>query len=415
MSNNSKSEENRKILIYDNTDEYWNKLWNKIDKAEDSIFFLTYCMDNQFIANYTLIKLIKALERGVPVILMIEHLNYFPKRKLLVEFQIKGGIVIKPNNAEKIVKHIKNKEIRKFFNRYHQKLYLVDKDLFIGSSNLANEYSSTHYGNFSFQDLNMYVKNTPTYNRIINLFYRYLIENKDQLTELNSKTYKKLQEGVFNTYNDKDFEQLIKEASDEFKGLKDEMFLEEKPPELSEIQDTIYSMIQSAERDIVIIQPYYVRLKKVDDMLIEAKRRGVNVKLITAFNRDQPAYKHLYNSELFGHLIKENIRIEEYMYKYLHMKAYYVDGKYLTIGSMNNDITSFIMNNESNYYLKKNEKNKETFKNFEELVERVSQNSREVCFQPYVSFNLFRWINNKWWHFFIWSMEKTVPNRKIDK
>lgn len=456
-----------KLEIYEDTDEYWRKLWDKVDKAENSIFFLTYCMDNQFIANYTIIKLINALERKVPVTLMIEHLNYYPKNSLLNEFVRKGGIVIKPNNAEKILKHIKNGDLRKFFNRYHQKLYLVDNDLFIGSANIAHEYSSIDYGKFAFLDLNIYVKNTIAYYKIIRLFERFLRENQEQIFGPSLANYELIKNTIFKRYEELDKINLIsikymedetpigdtsqnavKHDEDEVtsenlsgfrnfvkkmrgqvgnleytnkmgNGLIDidscnnELFLEEKPPEYSEIQDIIYSMIKKAKDEIVIIQPYYFRVHKVDDLLIEAKKRGVKVKIITAFARDQPAYKHLYNAELFSHLLKENIQVQEHMYKFLHMKAYYVDHKYLTIGSMNNDTTSFIMNNESNYFIRKNEENDKVFKEFESLVKRVSKDCRDVNSYK-VSNSMFRWISNRWWCFFVWSMEKLVPNRKVD-
>ena len=188
LDNNS-----RNIQIYDNSDLFWRKMWSKIDRAEESIFFLTYCMDNQFIANYTLIKLIKALERKVPVVLMIEHLNYYPNNKLLQDFENKGGIVIKPNKLENITDHIINGRTKKFFNRCHQKLYLVDKNLFIGSANLANEYSDYKFGKFAFYDLNLYIKNTIAYNKILALFQRLLIENFEDLDRFN-KIKKDLEE-----------------------------------------------------------------------------------------------------------------------------------------------------------------------------------------------------------------------------
>lgn len=58
------------------------------------------------------------------------------------------------------------------------------------------------------------------------------------------------------------------------------------------------------------------------------------------------------NSDLFKELIDKGAKIYEEPYKYLHMKAVDVDdGKYFTIGSLNQDHCSFYQNNEANVYL----------------------------------------------------------------
>ena len=47
------------IKLYSESDEYWNKVWNKIDKAKRRIYMVTYDMDNKMVANITLNKLIE--------------------------------------------------------------------------------------------------------------------------------------------------------------------------------------------------------------------------------------------------------------------------------------------------------------------------------------------------------------------
>ena len=51
--------ESDKIKFYIDSDEYYKKFWTKIDKAKDSIYIITYCMDHNTLANITLSKLIK--------------------------------------------------------------------------------------------------------------------------------------------------------------------------------------------------------------------------------------------------------------------------------------------------------------------------------------------------------------------
>lgn len=375
--------------------------------------------------------------------MIIEHLNFYPNKELLEEFIQKGGIVIKPNRIEKIFNHALNFELQNFFNRCHQKLSLIDKDLFIGSSNIAKEYSNIKYGSFEFVDLNSYIKNTINYKSVLSMFQYYLINNLDEIKLFNYKSYLNVLHSInsklysnfrhfsycnalydrsyfknFFKYNSLDNFKIISKVNilepKQFQSDSSvERFLLEQPPQISDIQNNIYELIKNAKNNIVIVQPYYLRINKIDNLLIEAKKRGVNVTIITAYNRDQPAYKHLYNKELFNHLIKENITVLEYMHKYLHMKSYYIDNKILSFGSMNNDITSFQMNNEANYLINKTNTNSYSFDEFECILENLKKNCRDVS-QNNSQFNMFRYISNKWWYFFIWTMQKTVSLRKLD-
>jgi len=87
--------------------------------------------------------------------------------------------------------------------------------------------------------------------------------------------------------------------------------------------------------------------------LFEAmEKRNVEVEIITARKRDQPIYKTFLNSDLFSELMRRGAKVYEEPYKYLHMKAVDVDnGRYLTIGSLNQDHCSFYQNNEANILL----------------------------------------------------------------
>lgn len=391
-----------KIKLISNSDKYWEKYWAKIDKAQKSIFIVTYDLDNKMIANLTLRKLIQAAERGVQVVLLVEHLNFYMKHSLSKELKNIGGIIIKPNPLHKIFSHFYNSNFKKFFNRCHQKVSLIDNDLFLGSLNIAEEYSNIKYGSFDFIDLNIYVKNTICRNKVLYFFKELIEQNKDQV---NDQKQERLN-SIFKDYS-LDDDGIVTPNYNNY-----EEFLEEYPPKRSEIQDNIYDLLASSEESITIIQPYYNNLKKIEDLLIRAVKRGVKVKIITAEKRDQPAYKYLYNTELFGHLLKNGVEVYEFLDKFFHAKAYYVDHKYLNMGSLNNDRTSFIMNNEANYFLRRNKGNENVFKDFEEMLTDLHENSRLINIKI-EKMNPFRLAYCYWWYFFMWSMEQTVPSRKV--
>ena len=120
-------------------------------------------------------------------------------------------------------------------------------------------------------------------------------------------------------------------------------FLNEMPPKTTEVTSKLLEIIDKAVDNIKIIQPYVQNIEEVEQALFDAmNKRGVKVEIITARNRDQPIYKTFLNSDLFREFLKQDCKVYEEPFKYLHMKAVSVDnGKYLTIGSLNQDHCSF--------------------------------------------------------------------------
>ena len=99
-----------------------------------------------------------------------------------------------------------------------------------------------------------------------------------------------------------------------------------------EIQKYIIDMINKSQKEVVIIQPYYYPIKKIEKCINDALERGVHVELITSAKRDQPAYAPLKNFRMTEKLIEKGLKVYEMHDKYLHMKAYFADDKVFTLG-----------------------------------------------------------------------------------
>jgi len=116
-------------------------------------------MDHKLISAITLEKLTNAAERGVKTFLIIDDLNYYASAKGMKKYLDAGGVVIRNNPLDKTHWHIFEGRYYKFFNRNHQKVMLCDDHVFCGSLNIANPYSGTRYGDSSFRDLNILMRN----------------------------------------------------------------------------------------------------------------------------------------------------------------------------------------------------------------------------------------------------------------
>ena len=69
-------------------------------------------------------------------------------------------------------------------------------------------------------------------------------------------------------------------------------------------------------------------------LLRNASRRGVDIKIVLAAQSDAPVFKRA-TSFLYDFILRNNIKIYEYLPSNLHAKVATVDGKWSTIGSYN--------------------------------------------------------------------------------
>lgn len=176
----------------------------------------------------------------------------------------------------------------------------------------------------------------------------------------------------------KNIEQVYKDMEDKKKDEYDVTFLREQPPTHTEISKNMVELVKKAENKIQIIQPYIQNIVELEDALEDALNRGVEVEVISARKRDQPIYASLLNSDLFKRMLKSGAKVYEEPYKYLHMKALSVDDKYLTLGSMNQDNTSFYENNEANIVIENKQDIQSPGSVFPKF-QSIFKNLREEC------------------------------------
>lgn len=81
------------------------------------------------------------------------------------------------------------------------------------------------------------------------------------------------------------------------------VFLQETPPEATEVSKAVLDIIKEAKHSIKIIQPYVQNVEELENLLVEAmEKRGVKVEIVTARIRDQPVYRTFLNADLFTYL-----------------------------------------------------------------------------------------------------------------
>jgi cardiolipin synthase len=109
-----------------------------------------------------------------------------------------------------------------------------------------------------------------------------------------------------------------------------------------------YLSITSARRSIRIATPYFVPDPAALETLIDAKRRGVDVRIMVSGKHNDNWLSRRNAVRMYGRLLQAGVEILEYEPTLLHHKTLVVDDVWVTIGTTNFDTRSFAHNEESN-------------------------------------------------------------------
>ena len=106
--------------------------------------------------------------------------------------------------------------------------------------------------------------------------------------------------------------------------------------------------VASASRSILIGNPYFVPNTLAVEMLVEARRRGVNVELIVPGPITDAGLVRRASRAKWGPLLEAGVKIYEYQPTMYHNKLMVVDDYWVSVGSANLDNRSFRLNDEAN-------------------------------------------------------------------
>ncbi len=116
----------------------------------------------------------------------------------------------------------------------------------------------------------------------------------------------------------------------------------------SNVRTMYYLSIVCARESIYIANPYFVPDPVAIETLIEAKTRGVDVRIMVSGVRNDNWLARHNGVRLFGRLLAAGVEIQEFDRTMLHHKTMVVDRRWVTIGTTNFDNRSFAHNEESN-------------------------------------------------------------------
>jgi len=302
-------------------DEYFSRLEEAFNKAEDTIDIRTYIFDNDDV-GLEIANILKNKSKQVDVKVLIDGLGDLVATH--TDSQSMPTDVNLPSSITDYLKHDSKVRVRvqsnPWFTGDHVKTTIIDDNLaFVGGMNIGREYR------YEWHDMMMEVSG-PVVNQ---LQYEF------------DKTW--LKSGVLGDFG------LMTRA---IRGYKHESGEYGYPVRVlttsihnSEIHRTQIAAIRRAQNRIYIQNAYFS-----DDIILfelaKARRRGVDVRVIVSDGNDNAAMK-LSNESTINSMLKNGIRVYSYP-GMTHLKAAVYDG-WACLGSANFDKISLHINQEINF------------------------------------------------------------------
>ncbi len=106
-------------------------------------------------------------------------------------------------------------------------------------------------------------------------------------------------------------------------------------------------VLQCARRHLYIANPYFIPDARIIEMLAQACKRGVSVKLMLAGRHNDTWWARQNSVRLYGKLLAAGVEIFEFLPTMLHQKIVIVDDAWAAVGTANFDNRSFSLNDET--------------------------------------------------------------------
>ena len=107
-------------------------------------------------------------------------------------------------------------------------------------------------------------------------------------------------------------------------------------------------VLASAQKNITILNSYYLPDRAITRELLAARERGVHIELIVPGRYIDSWLIRYFSRHRYHELLQAGVHIYEYQKAMMHSKVMVVDGQFSSIGSANFDSRSLYINDESN-------------------------------------------------------------------
>jgi cardiolipin synthase A/B len=323
-----------------------------IDEATQYIHFQTYIVDDDETGRRIVNALIRAAERGVRIYFLLDAYGGTSFSKDLEKKVEEAGILFRRFSPGLITKGFQ------LSLRLHHKVILADGNTsIIGGMNIADRYHGTN-GAKAWLDFGILLRGPECAHVLLilkRLWNKAFISKKERSREVVHHIF--------------EYEQNIK-----LKVLQNNWSRNK-----IEILKSYRSAIKHAQFRMIIFASYFLPGRNERRLLRNASRRGVDIRIVLSAESDAPVFSRATNF-FYDFILRNNIKIYEYLPSNLHAKVAIVDGRWSTIGSYNMNHLSDYGSVETNVDILDDE----FASGFEELLNEILINDcRQVTVEDY--------------------------------
>jgi cardiolipin synthase A/B len=341
------------VKLLTSGESYFSECEKAIDSARQYIHVQTYIVDNDETGQHFIDALIRAAERGVKIYFLLDAYGGVSFSNDLVKRVENAGILFRKFSPAFITNGFH------FSLRLHHKVLLIDGTIaIIGGMNIANRYHGTEKMK-EWLDFAVAIEG-PECNHVLNIMKR--LWNK---TFISSKERSR---------------EVIHRHSENIENIRVKVLENNWYRNKIEILKTYRLALKHSRNRMIIMASYFLPGRNERKLLRDASRRGVEILIVLSAESDARVFKKATNF-LYDFILRNNIKIFEYIPSNLHAKVATVDGVWSTIGSYNLNHLSDYGSVEMNVGILNNEFT-EMFEGI--LLKIISKDCREVRFDEYI-------------------------------
>lgn len=311
-------------------DEAFSAIHFAISNAQKSIYLETYTWAPDRVGLWIRDALILAAERGVKVTVLYDHVGSSALRQNFLAPMRSAGIEVLPFNP--IWPWRRHGPL---LFRDHRKIIVIDKKIaFCGSMNISEDYAGPILGNDRFRDSLVQVEG-PAVRDLLEITLESIFESQFSKGLVAAKKKLLALPPMRQIYK-----RLFRAKADLLQaGTKDtvvQVLSSNTRQNLTHIQKSMEECLNGAMDYCYLTTPYFLPYGPLRTAIIDAKKRGVDVRILVAGLSDVPLM-HWAMQHVYSRFLKEGVRIYEMNKKTLHAKLSTIDGIYASIGSYNLD------------------------------------------------------------------------------
>lgn len=244
-------------------------------------------------------------------------------------------------------------------NRDHKKITVIDGKVgFTGGYNLADEYFNIVNPYGYWKDTGIKIKGPAV----------------DSLTMIFLETWHAMKSSGDKKEN---LHSLINQCDEVYEKNGVVQPFADTPLDDENLSENIYlNIAKNAKKYLYIMTPYLLIDAKMNDELVMAAQRGVDVRIVTPGIPDKKTIYGMTKS-YYGSLASKGVRIFQYTPGFVHAKQHVCDDKYAVVGTINMDYRSLYLHFENGVYMYDTSIIKDIREDFESVFEQCEEVTKQ--------------------------------------